>query len=301
MANYGSILKSKLDNFLIILTVQWHKLEPGKKRLVQVLGLVILLIILKNAFVPGIKHYRELAASISDCEDKLHIAQTELSSFAQVQETGQQYAKKLDSLSFAFSDKLDLSLLLPLAAHKVNVLKFEPKKTQRSEGFTKILIDLQVSGGYKEIVDYMKFIENANLVSTLDSFTISPFPANPKQTLARIALSVFSSPNADTTLIFPSYGDKENPEKILANPKLTGFISFSRSDDAKKIKTPKFRHARTKFTVTGVWLGKVARLAINGKVIKENDIIQGWRVEKIDREHRTATLVKNDMRRVLSF
>ncbi|NOY61276.1 MAG: hypothetical protein GXO75_20380 [Calditrichaeota bacterium] len=294
-------MKNKLDNLMILLTAQWLKLETGKKRLVQILGLIILLIILKNAFVPGIKHCRELAASINESEDKLHIAQAELSSFAQVRETEQRYARKLDSLSFAFSDKLDLSLLLPLAAHKVNILKFEPRKTQRSEGFTKTLIDLKVSGNYKEIVEYMKFIENAKIVSTLDSFTIAPYPANPKQTLAKIALSVFSGPKADTTLIFPSFGDKENSEKISVPLKSAGFISFSGSEDEKKIKPKKFRHARTKFTVTGVWLGKVTRLAINGQVIKEKDVIRGWRLDKIDREHRTATLVRNGTRQVLAF
>ena len=294
----------KSNQILQNLQIQWNQLHTSKKALVQFLVVLLFLLILKNLFAPKIREYREAKFSYEEVANKLNILNAELSVFDQVVETRERYLEKLDSLSVVFSNKVDISELLPSSSLKINLLEFEPKEMERSEGFTKVLLDLKVTGAYKELVKYMQFIEQAHVISYLDSFYLAPYPEQPSQTLAQISLSVYSGPETDSTLIFTSYwnGETEEGYDVKTEKARPLYIDFNYDPKYSRQRSrPVRRRQEPSLKITGAWLGRVPKLTVNGHVLRIGESISGWVLTAVDKEKRMALFSKNGVRRTVRF
>lgn len=301
-------MREKIENIYATLVVEWNGLDQSKRKLFTIVFITVLSLLVYKTIGSSARTLYQVYSERKEILERIEICNADIAEIPRVQQLTETYRAKLESLSVAFSNKTDISTLLPPPTVRVNVLEFEPKKMVRSEGFSEVTLDLKYSGVYKNVVDYIEHIENVKVVTELKSLLLSSSHINPSQTQANLVLSIYLGPQADSTLVFSDYlpkkqkvkpGNDYNPEIVVQTP-----IYFS--DQKTKRYAPLRRSVRkvkkkVNFSIDGFWLGRVPKLVVNGKIVKEGEYINGWRLAKIDIAESIAVFEKDGERKKVSF
>lgn len=161
----------------------------------------------------------------------------------------------------------------------VNFSLIEPGKIKDSGRYKALPLKINFRADYFSLLSYFARL-SSNLSLNLDRVVITPSKKNKNLVEAQISGEIFLLPlKAEETGV----KIKESPEAKpapgaggkLTNP-FTSPVSEIRTAAPAEVETPV-----PTLVLSGIWKGEVTKAIINGKIVKQGDLIAGCRVKKI--------------------
>jgi len=293
-----------IENIIKNLKTEWDSLDRKKKKLFSVAAICLFAFLVYKTLGSEVKTLFALRGEYKELSHKLQIYEADIAEIPKIQHQCTVYQSRLDSLSVAFSNKTDLSALLPPKDVRVKLLKFEPAGLERLQGFSRVELNLKCAGRYANVVDYIHHLERTKLVTTIETLVFSASYFDPAETFAEAELSVYLGPNVDSTLVFSDFLNKNVKRRKDQEDSLKIHnqfpISFTGKSHYRAVTYRSKRHNSSRtpnLSVSGIWLGKVPKLVVNGKILKKGDKIYGWQLTSIDVQNSRAIFEKNSLRK----